>query len=120
MATSGDAIRHLWTHKTQDHPWLADEELVIDRGEGAWVWTEQGKKLIDGFAISVYLPGELPASFGITGRYSRQTHYISPPGDFASAVEMPVGKLTDDWYFVCGVDVLAAPETGGSWSPATR
>ncbi len=50
MATSGDAIRHLWTHKTQDHPWLADEELVIERAEGVWVWTERGKKLLDGFA----------------------------------------------------------------------
>src|SRR2546425_11542042 len=50
MATSGDAIRHLWTHKTQDHPWLADEELVIDRAEGVWVWTQTGKKLLDGFA----------------------------------------------------------------------
>ncbi len=50
MATSGEAIRHLWTHKTQDHPWLADEELVIDRAEGVHVWTERGKKLIDGFA----------------------------------------------------------------------
>ena len=43
-------IEHLWTHKTQDHPWLADEDLVIDRGEGVWVWTEKGKKLMDGFA----------------------------------------------------------------------
>jgi putrescine aminotransferase len=43
-------IRHLWTHKTQDHPWLTDEELVIDRAEGVWVWTQTGKKLIDGFA----------------------------------------------------------------------
>src|SRR5262245_60820336 len=50
MATSGDAIRHLWTHKTQDHPWLADEDLVIERAEGVHVWTERGKKLIDGFA----------------------------------------------------------------------
>src|SRR5882724_5090986 len=33
MATSGEAIRHLWTHKTQDHAWLADEELVIERAE---------------------------------------------------------------------------------------
>jgi lysophospholipase L1-like esterase len=64
-------------------------------------------------AISVYLPGDLPASFGITGRYSRQTNYLSPPGDFTAAVAMPVGKLTDDWYFVCGVDVLASPDTGG-------
>jgi adenosylmethionine-8-amino-7-oxononanoate aminotransferase len=48
--TTADAIRHLWTHRTQDHPWLADEELVIDRGEGVWVWTEQGTKLMDAFA----------------------------------------------------------------------
>ena len=50
MTTTASAIRHLWTHKTQDHPWLPDEDLVIDRGEGVWVWTEQGKKLLDGFA----------------------------------------------------------------------
>jgi len=46
----GRTIEHLWTHKTQDHPWLSDEELVIDRGEGVWVWTQKGKKLLDGFA----------------------------------------------------------------------
>jgi lysophospholipase L1-like esterase len=60
----------------------------------------------------VHLPGDLPASFGITGRYARQTNYISPPGDFAAEEVMPVGRLTDDWYFVCGVDVAAPPETG--------
>jgi putrescine---pyruvate transaminase len=43
-------IRHLWTHKTQDHPWLPDEDLMIDRAEGVWVWTQKGKKLMDGFA----------------------------------------------------------------------
>jgi adenosylmethionine-8-amino-7-oxononanoate aminotransferase len=50
MATRAEAIKHLWTHKTQDHPWLSDEELVIDRAEGVWVWTEKGQKLLDGFA----------------------------------------------------------------------
>jgi len=50
MTTDAQAIRHLWTHKTQDHPFLSDQELVIDRGEGVWIWTEQGKKLLDGFA----------------------------------------------------------------------
>jgi adenosylmethionine-8-amino-7-oxononanoate aminotransferase len=48
--TEAETIRHLWTHKTQDHPWLSDEELVIDRAEGVWVWTERGKKLMDAFA----------------------------------------------------------------------
>ena len=47
-------------------------------------------------AVSVHLPEDLPASFGITGRYSRQTNYISPPGDFASSVTMPVGKITEE------------------------
>jgi len=63
-------------------------------------------------AVSVLLPQELPASFGITGRYARQTNYVSPPGDFAGDEVMPVGRLTDDWYFVCGVDVVAPPSTG--------
>jgi adenosylmethionine-8-amino-7-oxononanoate aminotransferase len=48
--TDAATIRHLWTHKTQDHPWLKDEDLVIDRGEGVWVWTERGQKLMDAFA----------------------------------------------------------------------
>jgi len=50
MTTDARMINHLWTHKTQAHPFLSDEELVIDRGEGVWVWTERGKKLLDGFA----------------------------------------------------------------------
>ena len=50
MTTDAKMINHLWTHKTQAHPFLSDEELVIDRAEGVWVWTEQGKKLLDGFA----------------------------------------------------------------------
>jgi adenosylmethionine-8-amino-7-oxononanoate aminotransferase len=48
--TDAATINFLWTHKTQDHPWLSDEELVIDRAEGVWVWTQQGQKLLDGFA----------------------------------------------------------------------
>jgi len=56
-------------------------------------------------AVSVYLPGDLPADFGITGRYARQTNYISPPGDFAGSEVMPVGSITGDWFFVSGVDV---------------
>jgi lysophospholipase L1-like esterase len=63
-------------------------------------------------AVSVHLPEDLPASFGITGRYARQTNYVSPPGNFSASDAMPVGKLTDDWYFVCGVDVVAPQATG--------
>jgi len=63
--------------------------------------------------ISIYLPGDVPASFGITGRYARQTNYVSPPGDFSGEAVMPVGRLTDDWCFVNGIDVMATAETGG-------
>ena len=64
-------------------------------------------------AVSIYLPGDLPANFGITGRYARQINYVSPPGDFASSAVMPVGSVTGDWFFVSGVDVLASSDTGG-------
>jgi lysophospholipase L1-like esterase len=63
--------------------------------------------------ISVWLPGDLPASFGITGRYARQTNYISPPGDFSAETVMPVGRITDDWFFVNGIDVSGSADTGG-------
>ena len=64
-------------------------------------------------AVSIHLPGEVLASFSITGRYARQTNYISPPGDFTREAVMPVGNLTDQWFFLCGVDVLAPGEAGG-------
>jgi lysophospholipase L1-like esterase len=63
-------------------------------------------------AVSIYLPGEVPLNFGITGRYARQTNYVSPPGDFSGSTVMPIGRITDDWFFVSGIDVLASPDTG--------
>src|SRR5437870_13438819 len=64
-------------------------------------------------AVSLYLPGEVLANFQITGRYARQTNYISPPGNFADATVMPIGNLTDQWFFVSGIDVVAPQEAGG-------
>ena len=64
-------------------------------------------------AVSIHLPGEVLANFSITGRYARQTNYISPPGDFTKEAVMPVGSLSDQWYFLSGVDVLAGSEAGG-------
>jgi lysophospholipase L1-like esterase len=64
-------------------------------------------------AVSFHLPGEVLANFAITGRYARQTNYISPPGNYTAAATMPVGNLTDQWFFLCGVDVLAGSDTLG-------
>src|SRR6202795_3764458 len=62
--------------------------------------------------VTLYLPGEISPGFQITGRYARQTNYISPPGNFAAAITMPIGKMTDEWFFVSGIDVLASKKTG--------
>ncbi|MGE0418580.1 MAG: SGNH/GDSL hydrolase family protein [Acetobacteraceae bacterium] len=64
-------------------------------------------------AVSIHVPDDLPAAFGVTGRYARQTNYISPPGDFTGDEWLPASRITDDWYFLCGIDVLAPPGTGG-------
>ena len=64
-------------------------------------------------AVSIHIPTDLPASFGVTGRYSRQLNYLSPPGDFTAHEVMHASRMVDDWFFLCGIDVLAGPEVGG-------
>jgi lysophospholipase L1-like esterase len=64
-------------------------------------------------AVSLHLPGRVLPELRITGRYARQVNYLSPPGDFVDSVELPVWKITDEWFFLCGVDVLAPSGTGG-------
>lgn len=48
--TDADMIKHLWTHKTQDHPHLPDEAMLFERGEGIYVWNKEGRRFIDAFA----------------------------------------------------------------------
>ena len=48
--TDAEMIKHLWTHKTQDHPHLSDEALMFERGEGIYVWNKEGQRFIDAFA----------------------------------------------------------------------
>src|SRR5712691_2513780 len=74
---------------------------------------ELGAPALADLAVSIHLPGEVLANFQITGRYARQTNYISPPGDFTREAVMPVGSLSDQWYFLSGVDVLADSGAGG-------
>ena len=74
---------------------------------------ELGAPALSDLTVSIYLPGEVLANFAITGRYARQTNYISPAGNFAAERVMPVGNLTDQWFFLCGVDVVAPAEASG-------
>ena len=80
--TNADLIKHLWTHKTQDHPSWSDEDLMIERGEGVYVWNSKGRRLFDegdapyhlkvaateafptGVIRVIYVPTEAPAKVG--------------------------------------------------------
>lgn len=64
-------------------------------------------------AVSVYLPDELTPAFGVTGRYARQINHVSPPGDFTADAVIPTSRVSDDWYFLSGIDVLSPAGTGG-------
>jgi lysophospholipase L1-like esterase len=68
---------------------------------------------LEDLAISVYIPGIIPASFGVTGRYARQFNYLSPPGDFTAMENMFASRVIDDWFFLCGIDALAPTDVGG-------
>src|SRR5262249_41602267 len=70
-------------------------------------------KPLEGLAGSLHIPNDLPASFGVTGRYSRQFSYISPPGDFTAQEVMFTSRVVDDWFFLCGIDVEAPRGVGG-------
>ena len=64
-------------------------------------------------AVSIYIPNDIPASFGVTGRYARQFNYLSPPGDFTGMEIMHASRVVDDWFFLSGIDVLAGKDVGG-------
>lgn len=64
-------------------------------------------------AVSVYLPDDLPRDFRLTGHdNAHQSNYISPPGDFASATELPLDHVTEAFLLVSGVEVLAPRDVG--------
>jgi lysophospholipase L1-like esterase len=68
---------------------------------------------LEDLAVSIHIPGIIPASFGVTGRYARQFNYLSPPGDFTSMENMFAARVVDDWFFLSGIDVLAPDNVGG-------
>jgi lysophospholipase L1-like esterase len=83
---------------------------------GAFVISDPVKlavKPLEDLAVSLHIPHDLPGSFGVTGRYSRQFNYISPPGDFTAQEVMFTSRVVDDWFFLCGIDVEASTGVGG-------
>jgi len=110
-----DMINHLWTHKTQDHPVFADEELMIERGEGVHIWTARGKKLIDGFAgLAVVHVGHGRAEIADAIReqaaklayYPTTRQFSNPPAAQLAAklATLTPGDLDYTFYAVSGAE----------------
>jgi len=71
-------------------------------------------KALSDLAVSLYIPGEVPEAFPITGHGNcHQTNYLSIEGDHTAATALPVKETTENWYFLGAVEVLAPANTGG-------
>src|SRR5205807_3797788 len=140
LSIGGERLRVRISNAYGNRPLIIGAAMIALRDKGATIAAGTGRKLSFGgrdstviaagavqysdtvdlsvpsladLAVSFHLPSEVPTNFVITGRYARQTNYISPPGNFTAEAVMPVGNLTDQWFFLCGVDVLAPEEAGG-------
>jgi hypothetical protein len=72
-------------------------------------------------AVSIYLPG--PTGPPTNHFFSMQTNYVSPPGNFVAAADMPVASTetcisafgftfcSSPWLFLAGVEVMASKQT---------
>jgi lysophospholipase L1-like esterase len=71
-------------------------------------------------AVSFHLPSDVPTNFTITGRYARQTNYISPVGNFVADTVMRVANLTDQCSS-CAASTCSPRAKRAVWSrSATR
>jgi len=71
-------------------------------------------KALTDLAVSLYIPGEVPEAFPITGHGNcHQTNYLSVEGDHTMAASLPVKEKTENWYFLSAIEMLAPANTGG-------
>ena len=61
-------------------------------------------------AVSIFVPGSTgPATWHFV---AMQTSYVSPLGDFTASPVMPVDSTRLAWFWLAGVEVMAAKQTG--------
>jgi lysophospholipase L1-like esterase len=71
-------------------------------------------KALSDLAVSLYIPGEVPEAFPITGHGNcHQTNYLSVEGDHTAAAALPVKEQTENWYFLSAIEMLAPANAGG-------
>jgi lysophospholipase L1-like esterase len=61
-------------------------------------------------AVSLYVPGE--AALPTNHLFGLHTTYISKPGDFTGAAEIPQAATRESYYWLAGIDVLAPADAG--------
>src|SRR5215831_14895325 len=63
-------------------------------------------KALSDLAVSLYIPGEVPEAFPITGHGNcHQTNYLSVEGDHTAAAALPVKEKTENWYFLGAIEM---------------
>jgi lysophospholipase L1-like esterase len=65
-------------------------------------------------AIDLYLPGDTASSTSpvTTHAGAQQTSYVSPTGNHAGTTDMPVLTMTQAWFFLSRVEVVAPERVG--------
>lgn len=113
--TDAELIKHLWTHKTQDHPSWCAEDLMIERGEGVYVWNRRGRRLFDAYAgLAVVNVGHGRAEIADAVReqtaklayYPTTRQFSNPPAAQLAArlAELTPGDLTYTLFAVSGAE----------------
>lgn len=151
MSLGGEEIRVVLTNVFGTAPLDIGAAHVAPRGKGAAIVPASGRTLtFDGkttasipagalivsdpvrltvppladLAIDLYLPGNTAATSSPLTIHaaSWQTNYVSPPGNHAGAVDMPVqttttyvrgdGLQSSSWFFLARVEVMAPRQVG--------
>jgi len=60
-------------------------------------------------AVSLYLPGSTGQATWHAAALA--TNYVSPPGDFTGAADMPVGHTVTSWFYLTDVEVKASKDS---------
>jgi lysophospholipase L1-like esterase len=60
-------------------------------------------------AVSVYLPG--PTGQATWHAAALATNYVSPPGNFTGAADMPVDHTATSWFYLTDVEVKSSKDT---------
>ena len=136
ISIGGDWLRVRFSNRFGTKPLIIDAASIGIRSKGAAILSDSLKELAFNGMRSVSIPtGETILSDPVhltvadeedlavntyvaehTGpptwhMLAWQTNYISPPGDFTAAEDMPVAGKSISWFWITGVEVLAPPET---------